>query len=43
MVKIQEGPESFKVMDKKQNDVKQEHYVPQSYLAWFADDKEKCS
>lgn len=28
-------------MDKKQNDVKQEHYVPQSYLAWFADDKEK--
>lgn len=28
-------------MDKKKNDVKQEHYVPQSYLAWFADDNEK--
>lgn len=30
-------------MDKKENDVKQEHYVPKSYLAWFTDDKEKIS
>lgn len=28
-------------MDKKNNDVKQEHYVPQSYLVWFADDNKK--
>lgn len=30
-----------KKMDKKKSGVKQEHYVPKSYLAWFADDNEK--
>ncbi len=30
-------------MDKKNNDVKQEHYVPESYLAWFANEKEKIN
>lgn len=28
-------------MDKKKNNVKQEHYVPQSYLAWFANENKK--
>ena len=30
-------------MDKTNNDVKQEHYVPKSYLAWFADDHGKIN
>ncbi len=30
-------------MDKKKNDVKQEHYVPASYLTWFADDNGKIN
>lgn len=30
-------------MGKTNNDVKQEHYVPKSYLAWFADDHGKIN
>ena len=30
-------------MGKTNNDVKQEHYEPKSYLAWFADDHGKIN
>ena len=30
-------------MNKTKDNVKQEHYIPRSYLAWFANDKGKIN